>query len=343
MSTITDVCKLAGVSKATVSRVLNNTGQVKESTKKLVYAAMKELDYRPNSIARALAKNQNMTIGFILSHFGGDYFEAILQEAADTTKKFGYQLLISGGFDNAEKEYETVQMLSDRCDALVMYTRYMSVDMLAQIKKELRIPLVLFNREAKNLFPSIMFEQKKGLFDITQYLIECGHRDIACIIGPEDMREDMQSPKKRLAGYKDALATANIPYNPELIAHGDYQMDSGYQACEDLLNKNINFTAIVACNDAMAFGALKMLHKKGISVPEQISITGVDNTPMATYVQPALTSIHQPTIEMTKKAIALAVELAKKRKLDCIDEYSFEGSLITRDSVATLMNEEKNN
>lgn len=333
MSTITDVCRLAGVSKATVSRVLNGTGQVKESTRDIVYAAMKELDYRPNSMARALATNQSMTIGFILSHFEGDYFDIILQEAADTTKKLGYQLLISGGFDSAEKELEAIRMLSDRCDAIVMYTRFMSGELLQQVKQMLDIPLVLFNREEQQeLFPSILFEQKQAVVDIADYIISQGHSKIACITG----LQESSSTSERLLGYREALIKHNIDYNPKLVVQGDYKIQSGYLACKKLLRTGIPFTTIISCNDSMAFGALKALREENIKVPEEISITGVDDAPMASYVYPALTSMRQPTIEMTQKAIGLAVELAKEKRLDCTDEFYFSGTLIKRDSVIRI-------
>lgn len=330
MSTITDVCKLAGVSKATVSRVLNGTGQVKESTRELVYAAMEELDYRPNSMARALATNQSMTIGFILSHFEGDYFDIILQEAADTTKELGYQLLISGGFDSAEKELEAIRMLSDRCDAIVMYTRFMSGDMLHQVKQILNIPLVLFNREDPQfLFPCVLFEQQQAVVDIADYIISNGHRKIACITG----LQELSTTSERLLGYQQALRKHGIDYQSKLVETGDYTISSGYKACKRLIATGIPFTAILSCNDSMAFGALKALHEANIQVPEEVCITGIDDAPMAEYVQPALTSMRQPTIEMTQKAISLAVELAKEKVLDCTDEFYFPGTLITRDSV----------
>lgn len=333
MSTITDVCKLAGVSKATVSRVLNGTGQVKESTRESVYAAMKELDYRPNSMARALATNQSMTIGIILSRFAGDYFDIILQEAADTTKELGYQLLISGGCENEDKEAEAIRMLSDRCDAIVMYSRFMPDEMLVQIKNTLSIPLILFNKEVGlSLFPSVLFKQRTAVYDIANYLIEKGHKKIACITG----LEDVHPINERLMGYQEALQKHGIDYNAELVKSGTYDIDSGYYACKKLLESDVEFTAILSCNDSMAFGALKALNEANIKVPQDISLTGIDDAPMANYVQPALTSVQQPTIEMTQKAIGLAVELAKAKKLDCTDEFYFSGKLIQRDSVTEI-------
>ena len=333
MSNINDVCQLAGVSKATVSRVLNGTGQVKQSTKELVYAAMKQLDYHPNSIARALATNQTNTIGLVLADFESDYFANLMQQAARTAETAGKQLIISGGHNNADKEYHEVRMLSDRCDAIVLYTRLMPESMLLQLKQELSIPLVLFNREFANpKFPSVIFSEKDSVIKMTKYFIDYGHRNIACIAG--HLKQGRS--QSRLDSFKLALQQNQLELNPELVASGNYTIESGYQACQTLLDKNIPFSALFAFNDLMAFGALKALQQRGIRVPEHISLCGIDNTAMAEFTSPALTTFDQPVKKMADYAIRLAIELAQNKDLDNQQQHYFEGQLIQRHSVAPL-------
>ncbi|MDD2841061.1 MAG: LacI family DNA-binding transcriptional regulator, partial [Tolumonas sp.] len=148
MATITDVCRLAGVSKATVSRVLNNTGQVKESTREQVYKAIQELNYRPNGLAQALATQRSNTIGLILSDFNGNFFGDLLKQAAQSVEEAGKHLIVTDGHDNPEREIAAVNMLIDRCcDAIVLYSRFLPEETLMQLIDESPVPLIVMNRQ----------------------------------------------------------------------------------------------------------------------------------------------------------------------------------------------------
>ncbi|WP_445400997.1 substrate-binding domain-containing protein [Zobellella sp. An-6] len=229
---MTDVCKLAGVSKATASRVLNGTTQVKESTRRAVFDAIDQLGYRPNSLA------------------------------------------------------------DRRCDAIVLYSRFMSESQLAGLKAGLAIPLVVINRELPaELGPSVCFEQAGAARLMVNHLIGLGHRRIACITIP------IRAPtgQARLEGYRAALGAHNIALDPQLIEHGDSHLEGGYLACRRLLERGAKFRALFAFNDDMAVGTLRALHEAGIRVPEQVSLAGFDNEPMSAYSRPPLTTVELPS------------------------------------------------
>lgn len=331
MSTILDVCKLAGVSKATVSRVLNGTGQVKESTRISVSLAMKELGYRPNRLAQALATNKKHTVGLVVSDFDGIHFGLLLKQAAASAEFAKKQLIVSDGHNDPEYEYEVIMQLEAQCDAIVLYSRTLTDDHIQLLHKQLSIPIVVLNRHMPEQdFHSVSFEQETSVTIIMDDLIQHGHKQIACITG------HMNNPTghARLDGYKKSLKKFNIPFTEALVKHGIYDMKSGYQTCKELLDAKAAFTAIVAFNDCMALGALKALTESGIKVPEQISIVGIDNDPVSEFFTPRLTTVELPITAMTKQAMELAIMLCDEAKPT--HAYQYKGTLIERESVASV-------
>lgn len=186
MATMLDVSIRAGVSKATVSRVLNGTGQVKESTRQQVFKAMEELGYRPNFLARSLANRTSNSIGLVVSTFDGFYFGRLLQQASRQTEAWGKQLIVTDGHDAPEREEEAVQMLADRqCDAIILYTRHMSEKKIMSLIESIDMPLVVINRDVSLARERcVFFEQEDAAFQAVNYLITQGHRDIACMTVP---------------------------------------------------------------------------------------------------------------------------------------------------------------
>lgn len=253
MTTMLDVSRRAGVSKATVSRVLNGTGQVKESTRQKVFKAMQALDYRPNFLARSLANRTSNSIGLVVSTFDGFYFGRLLQQASRQTESHGKQLIVTDGHDTPEREQEAVQMLADRqCDAIILYTRYMSEKTIISLINTIETPLVVINRDVSLARDrAIFFEQEDAAFQAVDYLISQGHRDIACITVPNHT----PTGKSRLTGYRKALEKNGIDWDPAKVKYGDSSMTRGYEACRELLEEGIAFTALFACNDDMALGA----------------------------------------------------------------------------------------
>ncbi len=331
MVTMLDVSRRAGVSKATVSRVLNGMGQVKESTREQVFKAMEELGYRPNFLAQSLANRTSNSIGLVVSTFDGFYFGRLLQQASRHTEAYGKQLMVTDGHDTPEREREAVQMLADRqCDAIVLYTRHMTESAILALMESINVPLMVVNRDvAQARERCVFFEQQDAAFKAVEYLISRGHREIACIT----VSITTPTGKARLAGYKQALKRHGIPLDDSRVKYGDSTMTKGHHLCQTLLEEGATFTALFACNDDMALGASKALHQAGLRIPQDISLFGFDDAPSAAWLEPGLSTVYLPIEDMITTAISQAIKLSNEQPLDPIPP--FVGKLVLRDSVAT--------
>lgn len=331
MATMLDVSIRAGVSKATVSRVLNGTGQVKESTRQQVFKAMEELGYRPNFLARSLANQTSNSIGLVVSTFDGFYFGRLLQQASRQTEAWGKQLIVTDGHDTPEREEEAVQMLADRqCDAIILYTRHMSEKAIMSLINSIAMPLVVINRVvAQARERCVFFEQQEAAFQAVEYLITQGHRDIACITVP------MHTPtgQARLQGYRNALIKHGIEWDPSRVKYGDSTMTRGYELCRELLDEKARFSALFSCNDDMALGASKALHQAGLRIPQDVSLFGFDDAPSAKWLEPGLSTVYLPIDNMITTAIDQAIKLANQQPIETIPPFT--GTLVLRESVTT--------
>lgn len=331
MITMLDVSRRAGVSKATVSRVLNGTGQVKESTRQKVFKAMQALDYRPNFLARSLANRTSNSIGLVVSTFDGFYFGRLLQQASRQTESHGKQLIVTDGHDTPEREQEAVQMLADRqCDAIILYTRYMSEKAILALADSITMPLIIINRDVSLARErAIFFEQEDAAFQAVDYLISQGHREIACITVPGHT----PTGKSRLMGYRKALEKNGIDWDPAKVKYGDSSMTRGYDACNELLQEGVTFSALFACNDDMALGASKALHQAGLNIPQDVSLFGFDDAPSAKWLEPGLSTVYLPIDTMITTAIDQAIRMVNGEEIEPIPPFT--GTLVLRDSVTS--------
>lgn len=333
MATMVDVCRLAGVSKATVSRVLNNPETVKESTRAAVFKAMESLGYRPNGLAQALANQRSDTIGLIVSDFDGVYFGTLLRQSTHSADEAGKQLIVTDGHDDPARELDAINMLVNRrCDAIALYSRNMPDDQLMRLITELPVPLVAMNRSLPQAPErSLYFEQRGAARMAVEYLLRLGHRRIACITPPLHRA----TGALRLEGYYDALRAYGVEIDPALITQGTNLILSGYQACSELLERGKQFTALVCFTDMMAEGAYRALAEKGLRIPHDVSVFGFDNDPATAYMVPALSTVNIPIQEMTRTTIEQAVRLAAGEEVTAIPP--FQGQLVLRESVSGLL------
>ncbi|WP_176467636.1 LacI family DNA-binding transcriptional regulator [Vibrio metoecus] len=333
MATINDVCKLAGVSKATVSRVLNETGQVKAQTREAVLAAMQQLGYQPNSLAQALATNTTNSIGLVLPHFESSYFGSILFEAEQDAQQAGKKLLVVNSKNSEQGEKEAVATLAaQRCDAILLYSRHLSEVQLLELQQQYSPPLVILNRRLHHpQLHSFGLDQTQIAQLAMQHLLNLGHRDIACITSPLVS----ETGKIRYQVYQQALHEQGIEPDLAWTAEGDNTLLGGYQAMQQLLQQRISMTAVFACNDDMALGAMRAMHEHGIHVPKQVSLIGIDNEPAAAFAIPSLSSVSLPIGELTQQAISLAIEIANKKPQDA-QHRLYQGCLIARESTLSL-------
>lgn len=331
MATMLEVAKRAGVSKATVSRVLTGKGYVSEETKERVFQAITESGYRPNLLARSLASSKTQTLGLVVTNtlYHGVYFSELLGHAARMTEDKGRQLLLADGKHSAQQEREAIQYLLDlRCDALIIYPRFLSVEEMDDIVEKHPQPIIVLNRRLrKNISHCVFSDQKATAFQAVSQLIARGHREIAFITGSQDSPTGIE----RLAGYKDALAQHNIAMDNGLIVEGKWTPCSGSSAVETLLARKAKFTALVASNDDMAIGAIKQLHNSKIAVPQQVSVIGFDDIPMAPFTVPALSSIKIPVTDMIKETVNRLIFMLDGG--DFTYQQTFLGELISRESL----------
>lgn len=299
MATIYEVAKLAGVSLATVSRVMNNSGTVRPITREKVQLAMDQLGYRPNSIAQSLASNRSNSIGVLVPELHGPFFGVMLSSIEEELRAHGKHVIITAGHSDEEKEKESIEFLASRkCDALILHVYAVTNNYVEQIS-EGSIPVVVIGREIQSMMNKcISIDNKYGSYLATRAMIELGHRKLAYIAGPL-WKSDA---KERLAGFRQALAEYGVEFDPNLLAEGTYEEASGRQAMKFLLAEDVEFTALVCANDEMAAGAVAIARKNGLVIPDDLSVTGFDNVFFTRYMHPQLSTVNYPINEMGQMA-----------------------------------------
>jgi LacI family transcriptional regulator len=299
MATIYEVSELAGVSLATVSRVINDSGKVKARTREKVEAAMKTLGYRPNRIAQSLATKRSNSVGVLIPELYGPFFGVILSNIEDELRAAGKHVVITAGHSDEAIETDSIEFLSScNCDALILHVYAVSDDYIEQLR-ERDIPIVVMGRDIPGMEDNcISIDNESGAYAATKTLIELGHRQLATITGPLWKIDS----KQRLAGYRRALDESGLEFNHALMAEGNYEEASGRQGMRQLLHQGIPFTGLVCGNDEMAAGAIAVAQQRGMTIPDDLSIIGFDNVFFTTYMNPALSTVHYPIDVMGRMA-----------------------------------------
>jgi len=341
MTTIRDVAKLAGVSIATVSHVINETRYVSDELVYRVKNAMEELDYHPNLLASSLRGGETKTIGLIIPDISNQFFAEISRKIEDNGLAHGYSLIICNTDDNPEKEKRYIDiLLSKQVDGFIFISAGDETDsLLKPISKG--IPIVVADRYIENPnVNTVVVDNFDGGYQATKHLISLGHKRIGFISGSLTV-----SPSSdRFEGYKKALIDSNLPVDLSIVVHGDYRYQGGVDAMKKLLSVDPELTALFSCNDMMALGAIRTVYNFGLKIPEDISIIGFDDIPLAKSSYPALTTMAQPTDEMASHIINLFVDMvdflgSKKRSnkgVFCYQKVVLKTRLIERDSCKTL-------
>ena len=295
MATIYEVSRLAGVSLATVSRVMNNSGRVTEKTRRKVEAAMAELGYRPNSIAQSLASNRSNSVGILVPELHGPFFGTMLSGIEAELRAAGKHVVITVGHSEEEKEIDGIEFLSTRrCDALILDVDAVPDDYLVQLSRG-PAPVVVINRSVPGMEANcINLDNEHGGYLATKALLDAGHRAIAYISGPAWKQDAGQ----RLAGHRRALTEAGVRFDERLLYEGDFQETGGSEGMATLLEAGVAFTALVCGNDNMAAGAMEAARERGIAVPGDLSVVGFDNVIFARYMHPKLSTVDYPVVDM---------------------------------------------
>lgn len=331
--TIKDVAERAGVSVTTVTNVLHGRGgRFSEKTRERVLRAVEELGYRPNQIARSLVRRRSNTVGVVVEHFrgallGNPYYSTLLDGILAEAVKSGYQLKIIA-LNRPDPEHARLSTEDGSVDGAILAAPLYQSPLLQWVEN-CNIPRVVAGSSPRDLRAACVDVDDEGsVYAAVNWLIELGHRRIAFIAGPTNY----WSARQRERGYLRALHEAGITPTPHWIRRGNYSTLSGRQAMELLLQVRPAFSAVVSCNDWMALGALEVLRRKGLLVPDDISVLGFDDVEAAAVASPPLTTIRQPVREIGITAARLLIQQIESGQ-PSTEHVIFPGELVQRDSV----------
>ena len=332
MATIYDVSIMAGVSLATVSRVMNNNTKVSDQTKQKVLDAMQALGYRPNTIAQSLASNRSNSVGVLVSQLDGPFYGPMMTEIETALRSANKHVIIASGHSDEKQEKEGVEFLMSRgCDALILDVEAVSDQYLIELSQG-STPVVFINRYIDAIKERCVYlENEMGGYLATQHILSLGHKALAYISGPLFKLD----ARDRLQGHKRALAEFNIAFDPELCVESNFREFGGSDAMEHLLSLNKPITAVVCANDQMASGAISVCLARGLRVPDDISFIGYDNIPFPQYISPKLSTVSNPINEMGKMAARWVLQQVYNDK-NVVVESSFQPELFIRDSSQAL-------
>ncbi|MDN4593984.1 LacI family DNA-binding transcriptional regulator [Polycladomyces subterraneus] len=305
MATIRDVAKRAGVSVATVSRVLNETGYVHADTKAAVIKAIKELNYKPNYVARSLYKKSSRLIGLILPDITNPFFPELARAVEDVAHQYGYTVVLCNSDGDLEKEKNYLDVLTqNHADGLIVTTnRQNNMNYI-----DLDIPVVALDRTLHESIPEVRADHYGGGKMATELLIQRGCTFIAHVRGPSQLGP----ADERCRGFVNAAEQAGIAYH---IVESQFDIPISEQTVSELLDTYPQIDGIFAGNDLIAVAAVKVALKRGISIPEELQVVGFDGIPLSACFYPAITTIVQPIYEMGKWATELLIQLITKKNI----------------------------
>jgi LacI family transcriptional regulator len=307
MTTIKDIAKQADVAASTVSYVLNNTKNVKPETKERILKVIKELHYQPSAVARSLKTKKSLTIGIMIPDISNMFFTEIVRGIEDIANEYEYNVILCNTDEDEKKEKRYLDNLYNKhIDGLIFVGTGKNQQIL---KDKQHIPVVAVDRKIGYNFGSVMVDNVKGAYIATNYLLEKNGADVILLTGPLSLSTYFE----RMTGYIEALREKGLEYNENIVRECPVGHEGGYTALEDLLEKNVGLRSIFASNDLIALGAMKALIKRGVRIPEEVSIVGYDDIPTASIITPALTTIQQPKYNMGRKAAELLLNSMTKQ------------------------------
>ncbi|QAT43367.1 LacI family DNA-binding transcriptional regulator [Aminipila luticellarii] len=329
--TIKEIAEEAQVSIATVSMVLNKKDKkISEATRKKIHAIAQKYNYTPNTMARSLITRQTRTIGLIIPDIVNPFFPEIARGVEDKASEFGYSVIYCNTDDKIKREDKYINVLTEKMVDGIIFAhssdRQLGFDSLDKCK----VPILLIDRdyENRNVIGRVVVDNREGAYMATSYLLDRGYRKIAYIAGSITTT----TARGRLEGYNQALAEREIPVNEHYIKVGEYKLQWGVEAADQLLHEKEPIDAIFCGNDLIAIGAIRKLKECGLRVPEDIGIVGFDDIYLASLVEPPLTTIKQPNYEMGYKAAELLIKNIEKLRQDKI-KHENNSVLVEKNTV----------
>lgn len=309
--TIRDVAQRAGVSVSTVSRVLTSNAPVQEETRRAVEDAILQLGYRPNGLARGLRNKETKTIGLIIPDVANPFFPEVARGVEDAACKRGYSVILCNSGNDRAKEAMYFGVLKERRIDGIIITGSGSLNEYAQLCEKEDFPVVFLDRSADDIdIDSVESDSYGGACQAVRHLLDLGHREIAFVSGSSRT----STASRRMRGYIDTLREHGIDPSPEFIVPGDFTLEAGVRAGRELLRRKHRPTAVFIANDIEAIGVMMAAEAMNLSIPDDLSVVGFDNTLLSTVSRPALTTVSQPKYEMGHQAVKLIVERIRRKQ-----------------------------
>lgn len=330
--TLMDVASMAGVSTATVSNVLNNTKNVGEEVRRKINDAVRTLNYIPNNVAKSLRVKESKLIGLMISDIANPFFAQVVRGIEDALAANGYTVILCDTDVDVEKEKTYLRvLLSRRIDGLVVslagdeheYDHFRALD----------LPVVFFNRTPdSDAFNRVKTQNFEGAYLAASHLIDHGYRRIAIVAGPQHISVG----RERLLGFRRALEDRGRVFDPELVGIGQFNVEGGYSAMEELMGRTQKPDAVFTCNNVLTLGAFRFLQGAGYRIPQDIAFLGYDDPDWTTIVEPPLSVIRQHGFEMGLETGALVLECVKNKDIKRVREISLRSELVIRKSCGCL-------
>lgn len=305
MVTIRDVAKLAGVSPITVSRVVNNSDYVSESTRARVEAAIDELKYVPNMLGPSLRFKQTMTLALVLTDITNPFWTTVARGVEDVAQANGYGIILCNTDESQSKQDQYLDMLlRRRIDGIVLVPAHSAPEPVGMIQKQ-GIPVVVLDRQIPGIQVDIVrADSENGAYQLTDHLLSMGHRRIAVLAGPETVSTAVD----RVMGYRRALTAHGLPEEAVAIYWGAFTVESGREMALQALSDHQQLTAFFATNNFIAIGAMQAMRETGLTVPDDIALVTLDDIPAVFTIEPFLTVARQPAREMGRKAAQILLD-----------------------------------
>ena len=334
MPTIKDVARRAGVAPITASRVINNSGYVSAETRRRVEAAIEELGYVPNRVARSLRSKRTQTLALVLTDITNPFWTTVARGVEDAARVGGFSVILGNTDESEPREYEYVQvLLQKQVDGFLLVPARHGARSVALIRRQ-KVPLVVLDRTVEANVDTVRSDSVGGARALTHHLISLGHRRIAMLTGPREVSTAVD----RALGYRQALEEAGIPVTGDLMRFGPYTQQGGYAMTLSILSLSSRPTAIFAGNNFIAVGALRALREAGLQVPEDMSLVAFDDLPPSFVVEPFLTVAAQRAYEMGQVATQLLLTRLAEQEPGQPQEIVLSTELIVRRSCGNPKN-----
>jgi LacI family transcriptional regulator len=330
--TIHDVAERAGVSVATVSRVFNDKGPIREATYQRVLAVAERMRYVPHAAARSLSTRKTSTIGVVLPELHGEFFSEVIRGIDVSARSLGLHLIVSGSHSDREEMSAVLRAVRGRVDGLIVMSPDLDATTLLRDLPDY-VPVVVLNALVEGR-PSITIDNAGGARAVVRHLAALGHRRIAFVGGPANNGDAAQ----RRRGYRAGVRAAGADSDSELELSGNFTEDSGYEAAKGIAGRSQRPTAMFAANDAMAIGALSAFNEAGIRVPDDIALVGFDDIPIARFLSPPLTSVKVPIADLGRRSLDLLLDTSKAKRSETL-----KTSLMVRQSCGAGLTRTRKN